>query len=313
MYPPQLDFRYLKQRITIEQVLERNGLTQRLRRRGNMLIGPCPLHGGDNPRAFVVNLERNTWYCFTKCARGGDIVELVRMLGYPGYRDAAGYLASLAGHQPVRLSTPSRSSPTAALFRPFTHRLTLDSEAPMLARKGIDPATARHFEAGTYHGQGFLEGCIGLRLHDPSGRPVGYAGRRLDPGLIHRIGKWKMPPGLPKSRLLYNFHRVGHALQSTLVLVEGPWSVMRLSQLRLPAVALLGCHLSQHHIELLANVPTLVLMLDGDEAGRVATNRIRHILYPHTTFLTVTLPDGLDPDDLTDDRLLALLRPFFLL
>jgi len=307
MIPPHLDFRRLKQSVNIEQVLTQNGLIDGLRRNGRRLVGPCPLHGGDNPRAFVVNLENNTWYCFTGCGRGGDIVELLRRLGYPDYQDAARYLASLVGDRPAR-----RPIATTAAFRPFTHHLPLNPDSPLLVRKGIDPATARLFEAGTYQGHGFLEGCLGVRLRDRVGRPLGYAGRRLDPGQVRRLGKWKMPPRLPKSRLLYNFHRVGHALSSTLVIVEDPWSVMRLFQLRLPAVALLGTHLSEHQLQLLSGVPTLILMLDGDDAGRKATTRIRHLLSPRATVQVVTLPEGLDPDDLHDEQLRGLTRPFFL-
>lgn len=75
------NFRLLKQRVTIDQVLAAEGVLEGLNRRGNRLVGCCPLHGGDNPRAFVVDLEKGTWYCFTRCGGGGDIVELVRRFG----------------------------------------------------------------------------------------------------------------------------------------------------------------------------------------------------------------------------------------
>lgn len=314
MNPPHLDFRYLKQRVSIEQVLANNSVTEGFRRRGDRLVGPCPIHGGDNPRAFVADLERNTWFCFSRCGRGGDIVELVRLLGHPDYREAACYLASLVGQRSTLLpGPPQRSSTPQAGFRPFTRRLPLDPGAPMLARKGIEPATARRFEAGTYHGRGFLRGCLGVRLHDSAGRPIGYAGRRLDEQQVRQFGKWKMARRLPKSRLLYSWHRVVRALPMTLIVVEDPWSVMRLFQLGLPAVSLLGIHLSEHQRCLLSEVPHVILMLDGDEAGREATRRILRELGQYVTVAVVSLPDGLDPDDLSDDRLLALLRPLFFL
>jgi DNA primase len=104
--------------------------------------------------------------------------------------------------------------------------------------------TARTFEAGAYYGRGFLQGCIGVRFHDPSGHPIGYAGRRLDCDQARTYGKWKLPPGLPKRLILYGFHRIVNLSDRPLCIVEGTWGVMRLHQIGVPAVALLGLYLS---------------------------------------------------------------------
>ena len=57
---------------------------------------------------------------------------------------------------------------------------------------------------------------------------------------------------------------------------------------------------------------SLDLMLDGDDAGRSATVRVRKALEPYTTVHCVSLPSGLDPDDLTDQTLLSITNHFFL-
>ncbi len=80
MYPPFIAFSHLKRRVSIEAVLNAEGLATSLKRRGQRLVGPCPVHGGDNPQAFVVDLARDLWYCFTRCQGGGDVVELVRLV-----------------------------------------------------------------------------------------------------------------------------------------------------------------------------------------------------------------------------------------
>lgn len=295
--------------MSIEQILASRGLLDALTPRGGRLVGPCPVHGGDNPRAFVVDRRKGLWRCFTHCDGGGDVVELVRRLDRCGYREAAETLASLAGTVPVSTSPPAAFAPPRPLFHPYTRRLNLDPNASLLRRKSITPDTARRFEVGAYHGRGFLEGCVGVRLHDSNGLPLGYAGRRLDPELLRRLGKWKLPPALPKSHLLYNLHRVRPRLSTAhLALVECPWGVMRLAQLRLPAVALLGTSLSEPQISLLAHASKVVLLLDGDDAGRLATTRIQARLGTHKTTIA-HLPDGLDPDDLTDLDLASLLHP----
>lgn len=301
---PSLDFRFLKAHVTVERVLEARGLLATLRPHGDNLVGPCPIHGGDSPNGFVVSRTKNLWYCFTRCRAGGDVIDFVRRLDACDYRRCALYLASLAG---PASPTPS-SAPPAGPFRPFTARLNLDPAVPFLAGKGIRPETARGFDCGLFRGSGFLQGCVAVRLHDPSGQPVGYAGRVLDPDRA-RHGKWKLPARLPKRSLLFNFHRVYGHHHRGLAVVEDPWSVMRLAQLRTPAVALLGTALSTDQAALLASVPRILLMLDGDEAGRLAARHLRSRLAPAQVGVA-ELPDRVDPDQLDDHDLQAICRLF---
>jgi len=299
--PP--DFRELKRVVSIERVLRARNLFA-LRPRGRRLVGPCPLHGGDNPTAFVVDGDKGLWHCFTRCGAGGDVVELVRRLDRCGYRQAALELARLAqldaDDVPVRVATPVG---VPRPFRPFTSRLELDATASLLGRKGIQPATARAFDVGAWLRPGFLHRCIGVRLHDPAGRPLGYAGRRLDNDEAKRFGKWKLPPAFPKSEVLYGYHRVRDRLSDGLVVVECPWGVMRLAQLGIPAVALLGVVLHGAQRDLLTQSDRVLLLLDGDDAGTRGATAIRAALADHVPVAIAQLPPGLDPDDLEDAEL----------
>ena len=310
MIPEHFTFKYLKARVSIAAVLQDKGLITAFKKRADQLVGPCPLHGGDNPNAFVISLSKNIWHCFTQCNAGGDLVKLVQRLDSKTYRQTAAYLASLA-------NTPN-ASPLLHLtritkaFRPFTKSLTLNPSTPWLNKKGISSLTAKRFEAGAYDAPGFLNGCIGVRLHDLQGHPIGYAGRRLDCKHVRLYGKWKLPPALPKRQLLYNFHRLSSYTHKALVIVEGPWAVMRLAQLNIPAVALLGIHLSPTQRDLLRTLQRVILMLDGDCAGRRATTRIRNALEPNTKVHIITLPLDHDPDDLTDAQLASITQPLFL-
>lgn len=313
-----LDFRVLRTTVSLEQVLVARGVAGRLRQEGDRLVGPCPVHHGDNPGAFVADLRQNLWHCFTQCDGGGDVVELVRRLDGVGYRDAARALARLVGAVGAEVRAEAPRSPDAppgtrptAPFRPFIRRLDLDSDVPWLRAKGIRPETARRFEAGCWRGTGWLTGCIGVRLHDPEGRPLGYAGRRLDPSDAARQGKWKLPPGLPRRTLLYNIHRLGTWRDTGVVVVECPWGVMRLAQLGVPAVALLGTALSDGQHRLLAGARGVLLLLDGDEAGRRATDNLARRLSPEVAVASVHLPEGADPDDLIDAELASSIEPFF--
>ncbi len=196
-------------------------------------------------------------------------------------------------------------------YQPYTRQLRLNPHAPLLAHKKINVQTARYFEVGAYHGRGFLEGCVAVRLHDPEGHPIGYAGRRLDPAQVRQYAKWKFPSGLPKRKILYGFHHIGSSLHQGLVVVECPWGIMRLQQVGIPAVALLGVHLSLSQLQLLQQTPRIVLMLDGDQAGRSASHQIANILnqYTSTQVYRIDLPQDLDPDDLNNQELAHRLAP----
>jgi DNA primase len=318
MIASHLDFKVLKQTVSIRQVLAAKGLSERFKKQGDRLIGPCPIHGGDSPSAFVVSLEKNLWYCFSECQTGGDVIDLVRRLDRLSYTETAERLASLASLPPVaehyqglyrsKKQQPKEERP----FRPYTRCLGLDPRSVFLKQKEITVDTARIFETGAYYGRGFLEECIGVRLHDLSGNPIGYAGRRLDSEQAVAYGKWKLPPGLPKGLILYGFHRVSNLSGRPLCLVEGPWGVMRLYQIGVPAVALLGLYLSAAQRQLLANAANLIIMLDGDSNGRRASSKLMRDLADIADAKIVNLPDYCDPDDLSDLQLKCLLGDYFL-
>jgi len=300
----QFDFKYLKKNVPIKYVLEKKGLLPSFKRCGDKLIGPCPIHGGDNKRSFVATISKNLWFCFTKCNAGGDVIELVRRLEHLNYRQIAKYLASISYVLPGPYERCSALS-VQKDFRPFIKPVHLIPDALLLKQKAIHPDTARKFEAGAYCGAGFLQGCVAVRLHDHLGNPLGYAGRRIQPNMVKSLGKWKFPKGFPKSKLLYNYHRIRHMVKKGIVLVECPWAVMRLSQIGIPAVALLGTYLSQTQRKLLSNAPRVIIMLDGDPAGKKGATRIKHILQSDTCVSIAALPSGLDPDDLSDHQLTA--------
>lgn len=272
---------------TVEQLLARRGLLDGFSRRGHRLFGCCPIHGGDNPRAFVVDRRGDRWYCFTRCERGGGPVALARALDLP-----------------VGEASTQWSRPPPAPFVPYERRLQLDPRVPWLADKGIRPGIARQREVGAWAGHGMLAGCVAVRLHDAGGRPLGYAGRRIDPAASAERGKWVFPPRLPKAELLYGLH---HVRGASVVLTECPWGVLRLAQVGIDAVALLGVALSAQQTHRLQRFDRVVALMDGDEAGRAAAQRILGRLGPRAVI--AELPDDADPDDLTDHEIIAVVSP----
>lgn len=303
----------LKAAVRLPRILEAIGHLSQFRVRGRRLIGPCPIHGGDNSHAFVIDQERDLWFCHTRCGVGGDSIRLAWELSGRSWVRTADWLTILAGQptpvQAVEQITRGARSPIPERrpFRPFTRRLQLNPAHPFFRRMGLRVPTLALFEAGGWHGKGFLEGMVAVRLHDLEERPLGYAGRRLDPAQVEQYGKWKWPCGYPKGELLYNWHRALPYSECGLIVVEGAWSVMKLRQAGIKnVVALGGLSVTPVQRTLLSQTKRLLILMDGDAAGEKAAQRmIRSDLHPK--ILVVTCPRGRDPAELPETELLQIL------
>lgn len=304
MYNPNFDFLYLKTKVSIDQVLAAYSLDSKLRRQNHILLGPCPLHGGDNPTAFRVNLKSGMWHCFTSCG-GGDIVDLIRRIEHCTFAEVAHHLSRLIDSPKPFSSAYTSQSPT---FTPFRSYIPLRPKVSFLQEvKKISAQTALHYETGTTNKSSFLRNTVAVRIHDLSGNPLGYCGRNLNHTNILRWGKWRFPKGFPKNNILYNAHRALPYLNQGIVVVECPWAVMRLGQAGINnAVALLGTSISPIQAAWLAKIPDILLMLDGDQAGRKAASTIASILSHRTNVYIHSLPENMEPEDLTDENLASL-------
>ena len=115
--------------------------------------------------------------------------------------------------------------------------------------------------------------------------------------------QWKFTSGFPKAKGLYNYHRARAFSGRGLIVTECPWGAIRLHQAGLPnAVALLGTSASAAQLAMLAKAPKLLLLFDGDAAGREGAERLRAACEA-VPAVSGLLPEGADPDDLTDGQL----------
>jgi transposase len=74
---PPIDFAFLRQQITLEQVLRHLGLFDDLRGRALQLRGRCPFHEGDRrQRTLSVHLDKNAFHCFqADCQAQGNALD----------------------------------------------------------------------------------------------------------------------------------------------------------------------------------------------------------------------------------------------
>lgn len=151
-----------------------------------------------------------------------------------------------------------------------------------------------------------------IPIHDARGRVIAFAARILDPEKKD-APKYLNSPDTPlfdKGRTLFSLHRAGPASRHSgrIVVVEGQMDAIALAAAGIEdAVAPMGTALTETQLELLWRlVDKPILCFDGDAAGQRAAMRAAAralpLLRPGHSLQFVTLPAGMDPDDLIRSR-----------
>jgi hypothetical protein len=105
-----------------------------------------------------------------------------------------------------------------------------------------------------------------------------------------------------KELVLWNYDQLDRQ-QSTVHVVEGIWGALALMDAGLEnVVAACGSKWTPERTALLAPWPRIVLVADGDEAGRAMAEHCASLRDAHE-FLVADLGDGIQPDDLEPEQL----------
>ncbi|RMF86423.1 MAG: DNA primase [Planctomycetota bacterium] len=150
-----------------------------------------------------------------------------------------------------------------------------------------------------------FRGRLLFSIRNPQGKPVGFGGRVLPELGTGSPAKYVNSPETPlfaKSRLLYGLDLARETMRKTgtALVMEGYTDVIMAHRFGFTnAVAVLGTALGNDHIRLLNRyADRVVLILDGDEAGRRRTNEVLSLFVARGVDIRVlTLPEGLDPCD----------------
>jgi DNA primase len=308
-----VDFSAVKRTVSLEAVL-RHYQIPGLRRHRDQLQGCCPIHHGQRDDSFRAHLTKNIFQCFA-CQACGSVLDFVAAMEQCSIREAALRLQQWfgVGAPELRLYPAAAGKQGKELVRkeegsnlPLRFALTgVESNHPYLAQRGIDPATAAEFGAGFYPGPGLMRGCIVIPICNRHGQLVAYAGRALD----DRPPKYKLPAGFRKALELFNLQRAVAAGGKAVIVVEGYFDCMRVHQSGFPkVVALMGSSLSAaQESGLLHHFERIVLMLDGDAAGRAASEAMAARLSGRRSVQMVRVPDASQPDQLSCSTIRQLL------
>jgi DNA primase len=168
---------------------------------------------------------------------------------------------------------------------------------------------------------------IMIPIRDARGRMVGFGGRVVDPKDVPKFINSPQTPLFDKGRILYGLDKARKAIRTAdqAVIVEGYMDVIALNQAGFAnAVSPMGTALSENQLRLLKRYSRrIVLALDADVAGSQATLRgltvaretldrqpdpvfdarglIRHEGRIDADIRVITLPEGVDPDEVVSE------------
>jgi len=300
----------------------------------------CPIHDGDNPNGFALWYEKGVplWKCYTDCGAGGPLTTLIMRRYDVSRAKAVAWMAARSGFSVGKHATIPRDVLEEESLEAWKRRMGLGKqvarpnvfpewmvEQSMSMRhdyfldQGLPQDTLDRFEVGFVPGgtwvrhnddtgkdEGWFEDRISIPYRDASGQLLGFAGRRVDG---QDFLKYKTLPGTDRRFAVYGLHlpETKAAISQTreLYLMEGYKDVMRSHQhdcCNVAAVA--GTDLAPEQVQIIKSLDLdgLVAVMDGDDPGRMASERVVRQFHGSFRVKQVFLPEGVDPGDIKDGQ-----------
>jgi DNA primase len=252
----------------------------------------CPFHSDTQP-SLSINVDKGVWICHVGCGQGS----LEYFLGKYLQLDQEGvdqYLLQRYSNFDVNIFETKEEKEEQLLEVEFPYESGWVPE--WIFERGFDKKTLRKWECATDEDSNLV---IPVRTKDKIIR--GWVTRRL-----YMTPKYMYSTGLKCSKLLFGDN---HVVPSDFICVtEGTLDTMWLDQNGFVSVAIFGASLSKIQEELLLGLPTkeLVLCLDGDEAGQIATEKFLTRLNARCIVSNITIPERYkDVQDIRDKEELA--------
>jgi DNA primase len=237
---------------------------------GNDFIVYCPYHNNSRTPAGEVAKDSGLFFCFG-CQTTKNLEEFIMFTTGRSYFETARYIKSKETETNIEAAV-NKAMYAAPDFVQYDEVLI-----KRLNNQALESPRAMRYYAGRYITEdsikkfslGFSEkqDMITIPVHSPDGMTIGFVGRSVE-------GKeFKNTPGLPKSKVLFNLHRV--KTSSIIYVVESSFDAIRLDQVGFPAVATLGANVSASQMKLLEKYfNNVVLVADNDEAGAIMKDKL---------------------------------------
>lgn len=237
---------------------------------GSDFIIFCPYHNNNRTPAGEVSKESGLFFCFS-CQTTKNLEEFIMHTSGRTYFEAVRYIRGKEQDLDIEklVNKSLVSKPDFVQFdelilkRLYNGLLSSDRAKDYFRYRKIESTSWAKFSLGYSEKQDMVT----VPVHSPDGMEIGFVGRSIE-------GKeFKNSPGLPKSKTLFNLHRVKSS--SIVYLVESSFDVMRLDQVGFPAIATLGANVSASQIKLLEKYfNSVVLIADNDDAGSIMKDKL---------------------------------------
>jgi DNA primase len=278
-----LSFKELKQRVSIEQVLQHYNLFETPHLKGKSHRGPCPFCEAADGTPFSVSLEKNCYQCFA-CKTSGNILDFVMQWEGVKVREAGQLLAKTfldgkapreptkplpaveqeanpagetkerADHGPQVPSAPAEANETpnnhkdlSSQNEPLTFALkNIESQHPSVAALGIRDDILTAFGVGFYRGRGMMDNRIVIPIYNSARQLIAYA------GFHPKERTYTYPPKFRPDLALYNLSGACAAdgEEHEVIVVQHPLEVLLLATAgHLNAIAIMGESISKEQTD----------------------------------------------------------------
>jgi DNA primase len=261
----------------------------------------CPYHNNHHTPAGEIDKTKGTFFCFS-CRKIADLIEFVMHTSGRTYFESIRFIKSKEQEQDLERQIQQQlvAKPDFIKFdeevlkRLYTQLVSSDRPKEYLRSRKIESVSWPKFSIGYSEKQDMIT----VPIHSPDGIPIGFVGRSVE-------GKqFKNTPGLPKSKTLFNIHRV--KTSSRVYIVESSFDAIRLDQVGFPAVATLGATISNAQIDLLQKYfNDIIVIADNDEAGGNMKTRLIERLGSSVSVIELE-KQYKDIGDMTDESIKAL-------
>jgi DNA primase len=261
----------------------------------------CPYHNNNRTPAGEVSKESGLFFCFG-CQTTRSLIELIMHMTSRTYFETVRFIKSKETETDIEavINKALHQIPDFVQYDELLikrlNKQALDSPRAMTYFEGrrLTRESVIKFDLGYSEKQD----SVVIPMQSPDGMSIGFVARTIE-------GKeFKNTPGLPKSKILFNLHRV--KASKIVYVVESSFDAIRLDQVGFPAVATLGANVSSSQIELLKRYFTgVVLVADNDDAGMIMAEKL---IEKMGNLVTIIRPDKKYKDigDMTDDEIRTL-------
>lgn len=189
------------------------------------------------------------------------------------------------------------------LIKEFEIGLALDKRddlTKILTKKSFDLSTLNKIGLSTDNYDVYCDRIM-FPLYDISGKVVGFSGRIYKNNNLNKYLNTKETEIFKKGELLYHYHIAKEECRKkkSVIIMEGFMDIIRASSIDIRnTIALMGTALTKEQINLIKRLSNnIILCLDGDDPGQLATLNIGDALFKvGIEVKVIVLPNLDDPD-----------------